>query len=113
MLPSAWVEELFARLTLRYGAAFLRQWPDADIAVVKADWARVLGGLSPIAIRAGLDNLPDKPPLLAGQFRRLCLECLPGEERRLVVALPAPKVEIPQSVRERLQQLRKRQEETA
>ena len=44
-LPSSWVDHLFARLTVRYGAAFLRQWPDTDLAVVKADWADVLDGV--------------------------------------------------------------------
>jgi hypothetical protein len=110
MLPHAWIDELFARLSVRYGAAFLRQWPDADIAVIKADWARALSGLSGDAIKAGLDSLPDRPPLLAGQFRRLALDALPGEERRQWAALPAPKVEIPESVRKRLARLRSQQE---
>ena len=44
-LPSSCVDHLFARLTVRYGAAFLRQWPDTDLAVVKADWADVLDGV--------------------------------------------------------------------
>lgn len=87
--PSAWVDALFDRLSARYGVAFLRQYGDLDAAVVKADWAGMLHGLSPQAIRCGLENLPERPPH-AGQFRRLCLEHLPGEERRNLAALPAP-----------------------
>ena len=111
-VPSAWVDALFARLSARYGVAFLRQYGDLDAAVVKADWANVLTGLSANAIRAGLENLPDKPPH-AGQFRRLCLEMLPGEERKRFLSLPAPKVPIPDEVRDKLQRLRQRQEVAA
>jgi hypothetical protein len=73
-LPSAWVESLFARLTIRYGSAFMRQYADIDADAVKADWADVLGGFAgqPEAIRYALENLPaDKPPN-AGQFRLMC-----------------------------------------
>lgn len=38
-LPHRWVEHLFARLAVRYGGAFLRQYGDADPALVQADWA--------------------------------------------------------------------------
>lgn len=71
-LQNSWIDALFARLSVRYGAAFLRQWPDADPEIVKADWAQVLGGFSGEAIRYALEHLPaDKPPT-AGQFRLLC-----------------------------------------
>jgi hypothetical protein len=73
-LPLAWVDALFARLSVRYGAAFMRQYADLEIGAVKADWSDVLGGFAgqPEAIRYALDNLPaDKPPT-AGQFRLLC-----------------------------------------
>lgn len=71
-LQSAWIDALFAKLAVRYGAAFMRQWPDADIEAVKADWADVLDGLSGVSIRYGLENLPaDKPPN-ALQFRAIC-----------------------------------------
>ncbi len=69
-----WVETIFARLSTRYGAAFLRQYEGADPEAVKADWADVLGGFdgNAEAIRYALENLPaDKPPN-AGQFRILC-----------------------------------------
>ena len=73
-LPAAWVESLFARLTVRYGAAFMRQYADLDAASVKADWGDVLGGFAgkPEAIRYALDHLPSDRPLNAMQFRAIC-----------------------------------------
>ena len=54
-LQSSWVDALFARLALRYGAAFLRQWPDVDVVVLKPDWAEVLDGVSGHAIAYALE----------------------------------------------------------
>lgn len=86
-LPTSWADHLFAKLGVRYGAAFLRQWTDTDPALVKADWAEVLDGTSGDAIGYALRNLPDRP-MNATQFRDLC--------RRAPVAatqaLPAPDV---------------------
>ena len=43
-LPAAWVDQLFARLATRYGAAFMRQWPDADPA--GANYAKQVAALA-------------------------------------------------------------------
>jgi hypothetical protein len=82
-----WVERLFARLQVRYGNAWSRQWAGIDPAAVKADWASVLGALyerNPQALAYGLDNLPDTIPSVTA-FLRLCAQA-PSETR----ALPAP-----------------------
>jgi hypothetical protein len=73
-LPASWVDSLFTKLSLAYGAAFMRQWPDADPELIKADWANVLAGFKPFpdAIRFALDNLPPDRPPTALQFRALC-----------------------------------------
>ena len=71
-LPDSWVEHLFGRLAVRYGAAFLRQWPDADIAIVKADWADVLDGVRGDSISYALRFLPADKPVNAMQFRDIC-----------------------------------------
>lgn len=63
-LHSTWVDHIFAKLTVRYGAAFMRQWPaDIDVVMLKADWAEVLGGFAknPDAFTYALENLPDTP----------------------------------------------------
>ena len=68
------MDRLFSALTLRYGASFLRQWPDVATDAIKADWVDVLGGfLGKLdSMRHALDNLPaDKPPN-AMQFRDAC-----------------------------------------
>lgn len=71
-LHSTWVDHIFAKLTVRYGAAFMRQWPDADPIMLKADWAEVLGGFAkqPDALTYAIENLPDTP-VNALQFRAL------------------------------------------
>lgn len=86
MLDSRWVESLHARLTVRYGAAWLRLWQDVPVEALRADWAEVLSGITPEAIRYALGHLPEDAPPNATQFRALCLRYSPT-----VVALPAPK----------------------
>lgn len=70
-LPSAWCDHLFAKLSLRWGAAFLRQWPDTDIEAVKDDWADVLDGCTGHSLSYALRYLP-AAPCNALQFRDLC-----------------------------------------
>lgn len=82
-LPTAWTDQLFARLSLRYGAAFLRQWPDADVAAVKADWGAVLDHTPAEAIAHALRYLPSTLPLNALQFRDLCRQAPRAEPPRL------------------------------
>lgn len=86
-LQARWVDGLFGRLVLRYGAAFLRQWPDAEIDAVKADWADVLDGTPGDGIAYALRNLPGAP-LNALQFRALCR----AAPRPDVPALPGPEL---------------------
>lgn len=86
MLPESWVDHLFGRLTVRYGAAFLRQWPETDLDLVKADWRTVLARLSGEAIAYGLENLPADRAPNAMQFRALC-NARPAADQ---LALPAP-----------------------
>lgn len=101
-LPAPWVDALFAKLAARYGAAWSRQYADVDPAAVKADWAETLAGLNADAIRGALAALPADRPPNAGQFRRLCVEAMPGAERQVFRALPAPPTPIPPGVRERM-----------
>ena len=86
-LPAPWVDHLFGKLAVRWGVAFLRQWQDAEPALVKADWCEVLDGFErhPEAFTYALANLPDKP-LNAIQFRALA-RCAPTPA---VAALPEP-----------------------
>lgn len=90
-LPASWADELFARLTLRYGSAFLRQWADADPAAVKADWAAVLDNMPADAIAYALRYLPPSLPLNAMQFRDICRRAPPP---------PAPRLEAPRATPE-------------
>lgn len=91
LLPSAWVDSLFERLSVRYGEAFLRQYAGLDMAKVKADWAQCLGLFAdrPDAIQHGLASLDQWPPH-ALRFKELCLPAL-REERQGRPLLEAPK----------------------
>ena len=73
-LPTAWVEKIFDRLTVRYGRDFLGRWEGIPIADVKTDWASCLSGLfqHPSSIAWALDNLPDSKPPTVQEFRALC-----------------------------------------
>ena len=89
-LPASWVDALFARLTVRYGAAFLGQYRDIAPDAVKADWAAVLAGFEAHAdgIRYAMDNLPEAP-LNALQFRALARRA-PDPQ---ALKLPEPKAD--------------------
>lgn len=87
-LPASWVDSLFARLSVRYGDAWMRKWDGLDLVAVKADWAVELGAMSPEAISYALDNLPtDRPPATAAAFRSLAT----NRPRHQPPQLPAPK----------------------
>lgn len=90
-LPQSWADALIARLALRYGAAFMRQYGDADAALVKADWAEVLDGVHGDAIAYALQHLPVERPPNALQFRELCLRAPPPAATRL----PSPQSDAP------------------
>lgn len=78
------IELIFAKLAVRYGADWLRQWDGVDMALVKDDWAEELSGfangLEPL--RYALRNLPVKCPNVA-QFRALANACPPADVPRL------------------------------
>lgn len=73
-LPKQSVDQIFARLLVRYGATWIRMWDDIDMEAVKADWAEVLGHCSREQIRHALEHLPDGRPPNAMQFRELCAQ---------------------------------------
>lgn len=84
-LPTSWVDYLFAKLSVRYGDSFMRQWPDADPAIVKGDWAEVLDGTARDSLSYALRYLPERP-LNAIQFRDICRRAPSAP----VLALQAP-----------------------
>ena len=92
-LPESWVERIFARLLVRYGAMWLRMWEGVPMEAVAADWSRELSGLSGDALSHALENLPaDRPPTVA-QFKALACSRVPPAPP----VLPAPKAD-PQRV---------------
>ncbi len=88
-LPQRWAEHLFAKLAVRYGAAFLRQYGDADPALVQADWAEVLDGTSGASLSYALRYLPVNPPN-AIAFRDLCRRAPAPEAPRIAHDMPPP-----------------------
>lgn len=71
-LDSRVIDRLFEVMHVRYGGAFMAQWPDTDPAIIKADWADVLSayGCKLNALKWAIDNLPAKP-MNAIAFREL------------------------------------------
>ena len=82
------IDAIFAKLAVRYGATWLRQWDGLDMNLVKSDWGSELAGfaqnLEPL--RYALRHLPDRCPNV-GEFRALANRCPPPELPRL--AAPA------------------------
>ncbi len=90
-LSPKWIEQIFSRLTVRYGSAFTGRWTSAgiDMDLVKADWAEELAGFEkwPEAIKYALETLPaDKPPPTVTDFKAACFRA-PKPDR---LALPEP-----------------------
>lgn len=72
-IPLAWVESLFARMSLTYGAKFADQWKNIDPMALKKHWAEALGKYAPAELKRGVDALKtrDWPPTLP-EFEKLC-----------------------------------------
>lgn len=89
-LPSEWIDSLFARLSVRYGASWSRMYEGIDMAAVKADWARELAPYANDAapIKYALDNLPSDWPPNVSQFKAICLNR--PEPPRPQLAAPKP-----------------------
>jgi hypothetical protein len=101
-LSQRWVDAIFARMLLRYGAQWLRMWDGVEIDAVKADWARELEGLEGNGriIQYALEHLPADFPPNVSQFKLLCAN-RPEPERK---QLPAPKAD-PARVRAAIERL--------
>jgi hypothetical protein len=89
-LPRKWVDEIFARLSVRYGKAFMNRWDGVDIELVKADWAEELSGFQnwPEAIKYAFDHMDTEKPPTVAVFRDLARKAPPKQ----VPALEAPTV---------------------
>jgi len=80
VLPSSWVEKIFARMQGIYGRDFTGQFStgmvngvDAGLENAKATWAEELGGFVkwPEAIAYALEHLPERVPNCI-KFKELC-----------------------------------------
>lgn len=89
-LPQAWIDELFRRLVLTYGAPFLKQYEGLKIEDVKSDWGDMLEGFQRFgkSIQHALQNLPPDRPPNALQFRAAC-RAAPTESQPLAIDAPA------------------------
>lgn len=101
--PRAWVDRLFEKLTLTYGASFLRQYegipleddPDTKAVGVKSNWALELDGFEHHAesIVYALQHLPPAKAPTVLEFRELCRRAPPP---------PQPLLEAPKADPERV-----------
>lgn len=87
-LHRRFVDEIHARLLVRYGSKWLNLWTGVPEEAVKADWSEQLAAVTPAGVRFALDNLPDEYPPTVGVFKALCLTQQRPELQ--APALPAP-----------------------
>lgn len=85
--PLRYVEEIHARLAVRYGARWSSLWAGVDADLVKADWSQVLDGMSPASVTKALESLPHDFPPTAPAFRALGVI---SEEHKPAPMLPPP-----------------------
>ena len=93
MLPSEWIDRLFARFGAMYGAQWAEKWRGFDIAEVKATWAEDLDGCTGNQLRMALDHVKANcafPPSLP-EFLGYCRQF--REKPQNVPYLPAPRSE--------------------
>ena len=86
-LALRWVDEIMARLAVRYGSRWSSLWQGLDPGLVRDDWAEQLDGMAPESIRKALDSLPEDFPPTATAFRKAGAI---RHESRPLPALPAP-----------------------
>ena len=83
-LPLPYVERIHQRLLVRYGSAWVSKWAGVDQAAIQADWAEVLDGMKPEAIKAALAHLPEDFPPTATAFRKLGETHQPPDAREVL-----------------------------
>ena len=91
------IDAIFAKLAVRYGAVWMRQWDGLDMNLVKSDWGSELSGfasnLEPL--RYALRNLPERCPNVV-QFRAIA-NCCPLPEFRQIEAPAADPAKVAQA----------------
>jgi hypothetical protein len=102
MLPSEWIDRLFARFGAMYGAQWAEKWRGFDIDEVKATWAEDLDGVTGEQLRKALEHVKGNcafPPSLP-EFVGVCRQF--RVERQNVPYLPAPVSRMPPEIAEQL-----------
>jgi len=93
-LPRKWVEQIHARLLVRYGSPWLSLYKDIDPELVIADWAGALNGFGGAAITHALEHLPDDSPPNAAQFSKMCMRGPQSQAPALPWPEPDPAVAV-------------------
>lgn len=97
MMKTEWVEALLGRLSVRYGASFMRQYEGVESRLVIGDWAVALAGFGPDHIKHALTILPADWPPNAMQFRDLC--------KKMPEKFAAPQLEAPKADPDRVRKI--------
>lgn len=95
-LPMQWIDRLFTKLMLTYGAPFMARYDGLDLAMVKAEWADGLAGYqvdNGAAITWALGMLPDRAPNLP-EFRALCRHAPTPAKKLLEAPVDKPNPEM-------------------
>jgi hypothetical protein len=77
-LPDELLDRVWQKLLVSYGHLFKAQWDGLPISAVREDWAEELASFAgkPWAIDYALAHRPDRLPLTAAMFRRLCSQAI-------------------------------------
>lgn len=72
-LPKRWIESLFERMEMSYGAKFTNSWGGVDPHKMRLFWAKELGCLTPEQLKTGVEAMKrsEWPPTLP-EFVSLC-----------------------------------------
>ncbi len=73
-LPDEVLNRIWQKLVVSYGHLFKSQWDGLPLDAVRADWAEELASYAdkPWAIEYALAHRPERLPLTAQMFRRIC-----------------------------------------
>jgi hypothetical protein len=82
------VDAIFAKMGSLFGAKWLDMWANANLGIVKHDWAILLRDVTPEQVRAAFQAMIDRGqafPPSAPEFVHLCRQFRVGPETRRIV----------------------------
>ncbi len=89
-LKSETVDWIFARMAVRYGAAWVAKWDGVPMDLVATDWARELDRMPMDALVYAMNYLPADFPPTVTHFRELCIRAPMRSQSPPALSAPQP-----------------------